>query len=427
MTSVWTCRISRSLTCAVDDLSMDIIQTRLSHDGPTIMPSPTDYDLADGDERNEDFASNPYIKRRRAGESPFSGLTARFGTRFPSFSQGWRRRRAGSTISITESCPSPSLRVNTSRASSVVGSPIEASERQDYQLPPTPARSVFDGNDGKSMPAPIDIQKAKAHDDVEDVEGTATTPLLPPMMAQFASQFKEEPLQSPLQSPTVAEFDSSTPVHSPISAPQQPGIPSPPLSTKPSISSFHRQRCPNPLIPSSEIPPILTADPNDEWANKLGHANFTIYPEPYLPYHFDLNACKHLRAEWDLARCNYVKHLMRTGEHYGATSKIYKFTEEKWSEVDAQWKKNSEHCISRTADNGETSLSLSQSSIAEPAPLMKLPSLNGPHSEGKFPKRGDEDIVGPMEQIASQLQRRPSKKAAFLKFLQGVFAGERSP
>jgi hypothetical protein len=48
-----------------------------------------------------------------------------------------------------------------------------------------------------------------------------------------------------------------------------------------------------------------------------------------------------------------------------------------------------------------------------------MPTLNDPKSQGKFPKLGDEDIVGPMFQIKESplFQKPPSKKRAFLKFL----------
>merc|ERR1712093_94392 len=167
-------------------------------------------------------------------------------------------------------------------------------------------------------------------------------------MMDASANTKQISMQSPLQSPSVAEahdpFSGSvTPIDA-IATPQLPGMPSPPLSTKPSISSFHRSTVSRPghLVPSSEIPPIVIADPNDEWANKLGHANFTIYPEPYIPESFDLEACRQLRANWDLARCNYTKHLVRTGEHYGVTSKTYKLTEQKWAAIDAAWRNNNE-------------------------------------------------------------------------------------
>ena len=127
---------------------------------------------------------------------------------------------------------------------------------------------------------------------------------------------------------------------------------------------------------------------------------------------------------------------MRVGENYGVTSKIYRLTEEKWAEIDSDWKFNTDLCLTEAADAGfENALERESSRVAEPAPLIKLPSLNGPKSEGKFPKLGDEVIVGPMEQIGQlSQQKRSSKKRTFLKFLQGmlpsgtgVFGRDRSP
>jgi len=204
-------------------------------------------------------------------------------------------------------------------------------------------------------------------------------------------------------------------------------MPSPPLSTKPSFSSFHRSGINRPghLVPSSEIPPILIADPNDEWANKLGHANFTVYPEPYLPERYDLEACRQMRANWDLARCNYTKHLVRTGEHYGVTSKTYKLTEEKWVATDAIWRRNNELTIAYTVESGSDPFAtLKHTTLGDAGDsniMTKIPSLNDPRSEGKFPQLGDEDIVGPMVQVAAQLQRSPSKKAKILKFFAEKF------
>jgi hypothetical protein len=177
---------------------------------------------------------------------------------------------------------------------------------------------------------------------------------------------------------------------------------------------------PGHLVQTSEIPPILIADENDEWAHKLGHANFTIHPEPYLPEVFDVEACRQLRANWDLARCNYTKHLVRTGEHYGVTSKTYKLTEEKWAQTDAQWKKNNDLTIQNTVESDGTTFStLKHASFGEPSSsnvMTKIPSLNDPTSGGKFPQLGDEDIVGPMVQATAQLHPSPSKKAKIMKF-----------
>ena len=397
-------------------------RTELSNAMLNGIPSPGDYDLADGTYGDGDFAPDPIAKRRRAGDSGIAEMASRISTRFPSFSRKWSSRGGGKTISVAETLKEPSRsRANSTRASSVAGSVRGSFERQEYQLPSTPTRSAFDEEGGSTPVTPIDIQKANNATTEDGHEALASTPLLPPLMVDFPSHVNDDYVQSPLQSPSVAERESFSVGHSPVDAPQFSGLPSPPLSTKPSISSFHKQRAPG-LVPSSEIPPIMiTSDPNDEWANKLGHANFNIHPEPYLPDIFDLSACRQLRANWDQARCNFMKQLVRTGEHYGATSKTYKLTEEKWFEIDAQWKKNSELTVARTAEavGEENALTLSQSSV-EPAPLMKLPSLNGPRSEGKFPKLEDEDIVGPMEQVAAQFHRRPSRKRTFIKFLQSM-------
>ena len=383
--------------------------------GTETLQYPPDYDLADDVLPDSDFASTHSAKRRR-GDFSFNTLGSRFGSRLPSFSRKWKHRQAGKTISIADTLEQPRLsRANSTRAPSRAGSIVEVSEPQDPQLPPTPARSVSGNNVEDSPILPIDILKANTPTEELEVDGqTATTPLLPPIMTDFPPYLKEVPYQSPLQSPSVADPELAYSVHTPTMGPQVVGLPSPPLSAKPSMASFHRQR--GLSMPSAEYSSTPSADPNDQWVNKLGHANYTIQPEPYLPQHFDMAACKQLRTDRDLARCNYMKHLMRTGENWGATSKTYKLTEEKWKEIDALWKHNNDICISRTADNGfETALSTSQSSVAEPTPLMKLPSLNGPKSEGKFPKLGDEDIVGPMEQVAQVPQPRSPKRTGFFK------------
>ena len=376
-----------------------------------------------------DWKLTSSLKRHRASDSTLHNLTSRFGTRVPSLSRKWRNRKGTSSAGIEESPPDVTLsRANSTRAPSLAGSVVEAAGPYDPQLPLTPTRSIKNGDSDELHIEPIDIAKANAAHDDEDEEGTATTPLLPPIIAQFPSQLEDVPYQSPLQSPsvapspTVAECDSPFSWQANVHASKIPGLPSPPLSSRPSISSFHRQRSMGPSA-SSEIPPLLMTESQDEWSIKLGHANFTIQPEPYLPIDFDVAVCKQLRSDWKLARCNYTKHLVRTAEHYGATSKIHRLTEEKWAEVDALWKRNYDLYRSRAADSGqEAELSKSQCSVAEPNPLMKIPSLNGFHSEGKFPKLGDEGIVGPMEQVASPAQQRRSsrRRAGVKKFLHGV-------
>ena len=249
-------------------------------------------------------------------------------------------------------------------------------------------------------------------DGYEAPEALARTPLLPPVMAMLRTT--DEPVQSPLQSPKVA--DSPNTSWNPMDSPSvYSGLPSPPLSTKPSISSFHHRA----IVPSAEIPPIRLAEPQDEWALKLGHANFTIYPEPYLPASPpDAAACKKLRTDWDTAGCEFTKHLARTGEHYSTTSKVYQLTEEKWSALNATWKRYYEQTLASIAPESQEALEFSQHSLHEPAPPAKMPLIS---SQGeKFPKVGELGIVGPMQQAKPVLAQRPSRKRAFWKFLQGV-------
>ena len=394
------------------------------------LPSPIDYDWCESPSSDHDFDSVHFSKRRRADENVLDGMTSRFGTRFPSLSRKWKGRRDGKSASIIDSFPEALIsrsRANSTRAPSIIDSLVDSAERHDQHVLPTPRRS-FSGDGVNSPPvSPIDIEKANAsiHDEDEGPETLATTPLLPPMMAQFATSVTDEPVQSPLQSPKVADpkmAESPTLLHWPTPNPGTTGLPSPPLSTKPSVASFHRRQ----LLPSSEIPSILLTDPQDEWANKLGHANFAIHPEPYLPDVFDLATCKQFRADWDTARCNYMKHLARTGEHYSITSKVYQLTEEKWARIDAVWKRNNELTLSRTAERDDNFTALSkQPSITQepPPPPMKMPSINGPRSEGKFPKVGEVGIVGPMTQDKPMPRSRPSRKRAFWKFIQGVLPG----
>jgi hypothetical protein len=381
----------------------------------------------------DDFLSDgkapvsPRSKKRRSGESSFATIATRIGTRFPSFSRKWRARQGvGNTLFGPETPREhASSRTASSRSSSLSNSVRQGLEKAfEPQAHMTPSKSTFDDENDSTVAGLIDTDKANRSSS-EREEGFATTPLLPPLMVE-ASACREVPVQSPLQSPSVADSVTASAINTPIDAvatPQFLGIPSPPLSTKASISSFHRVQLSRAghLVQTSDIPPILIADENDEWANKLGHANFTIHPEPYLPEVFDVEACRQFRANWDLARCNYTKHLVRTGEHYGVTSMTYKLTEEKWTQTDATWKKNSDLTIQNTVENnGDAFATLKHTTFGDPGSsniMTKIPSLNDPTSGGKFPQLGDEDIVGPMVQATAQLQRSRSKKEKIRKFL----------
>jgi hypothetical protein len=277
---------------------------------------------------------------------------------------------------------------------------------------PTTEHNSRERLDDLPVALPIDVAKANEFDDEaeqqKDAERFATTPLLPPLLVNRQDDL---PMESPLQSPTVADATHSL-VATPIGTPPARSYPTPPLSSKPSVSSFYTSR-PGYMVPSSDIPEILLSDPNDKWALKLSHANFTIKPEPYMPGVCDATSVRQLFADWEQARCNFTKHQVRTGEHYGVTSRTYLLTEQKWAEVDTEWKMNHDLAVSRATASGEEP---EPTSPVEPAPLSKMPFLNDPKSEGKFPKMGDEDIVGPMVQIAAQIQKTPTRKRAFFKF-----------
>tara|TARA_R110002003_G_scaffold52_24_gene4579 strand:- start:9553 stop:10395 length:843 start_codon:yes stop_codon:yes gene_type:complete len=258
----------------------------------------------------------------------------------------------------------------------------------------------------------IDVEKANAIviDPAQvDADRYATTPLLPPLLVNCRD---DVPTSSPLQSPTVADATQSI-AATPAGSPPLRAYLTPPLSSKPSIASFNGPRA-GYMVASSDIPPMMLADPNDKWANTLGHANFTILPEPYVPEACDAYSVKQLMDDWSQARNNYAKHQVRTAEHYGATSKHYLLTEQKWAEIDAEWKKNHDLAKAHAVAIGQQ---LEPTSPTEPEPLSKMPTLNDPKSAGKFPRLGDEDVVGPMLQQSPLFQKPPSKKRAFFKFL----------
>ena len=363
-------------------------------------------------------------KRQRGGDVSPTAPASRSSFRFPSSLT--RKLTSSKDRKGQRSCSSPDSahesiasrsRASSLRSPSLLDTRTDSLERRDIQMPITPNQSfVAESHDDAhgSVDDVSDLPYANEDEDEDEApEALARTPLLPPVMAMLRTT--DEPVQSPLQSPKIA--DSPDMPRNPFESPSiYNGLPSPPLSTKPSISSFHHRA----IIPSAEIPPIRLAEPQDEWALKLGHANFTIFPEPYLPTcPASVTTCKKLRADWDTARCEFMKHLARTGEHYSTTSKVYQLTEEKWSTLDTAWKRYHEQALTSIIPESQEALELSLASLHEPAPVAKIPSISGPG--GKFPKVGDLGIVGPMQQAKPVVPpQRPSRKRAFWKFLQGV-------
>ncbi|KAF5669524.1 hypothetical protein FHETE_4910 [Fusarium heterosporum] len=411
-----------------------------------------DYDmgfLSDGDTPVDERSR----KKRSGSESPFAGLTSRIGARFPNMPLWKSNGRRGNPMlspSTELSLESVVLSGGPSSRSSSMSAPSRPG--QDRMLEntglPTPAVSYYGSTESINLPAPIDIEKAQAlveRIELERERGMATTPLLPPLMT---SPLSGPPPESPLQSPTIAPPSSTTEVPSPVPSATQ--FPRPSLSTKPSVSSF-RFGANSPEVPLP-LPPILQE--YDEWSDSLGHANFTISPQPYQPEAVNMEALQQLRNDWDTARCNYTKHLVRTGENYGETSKIYALTEAKWAGIERRWRATHDGLMAQIAEAtssapGSTSTSRSRSRgrgraransggsiLGRPPPMDDifagmqwkrledgLPSAI-PHlvdADGKFPARGDEDIVGPMQRDEVMLRTHSEERrgARFWKSLAG--------
>jgi hypothetical protein len=394
------------------------------------------YHFNEVDATEVQYSASSSFKKQRSGDSPLSITANRFGTRFPSFSKKWKSKTGASPklSIITHSDP---VRSRTNSVSSQLVSPaLSVISKHESLLPSSPVQAGPDESSGDFGPSPIDIEQANAH--VEEDQGQATTPLLPPIMMELTSN--NVFVQSPLQSPTVAETLSIPSSATPSGTPQLSCLPSPPLSTKPSNASIRQRSRAGTVVPSSEIPPLsmLGEGDDDEWSAQLGHANFTIYPEPYLPSILDVETFKQLRENWDHARHSYAKHLARTGEHYGTTSKTYLLTEEKWSSIDAEWKRNNAALtealgplVSRSSSGDAEMIYAARSSsvLEQPPTKVIVPTINDP--SGKFPDMGDEDIVGPMavgpsrartmqQLVEPAMQNRLSKKRSFLKFISDI-------
>ncbi|EAS33028.2 uncharacterized protein CIMG_04052 [Coccidioides immitis RS] len=375
------------------------------------------YDLSD---ELADLTRSP--KKLRPDSSSFRGIS-RISSRISSISSRWKQRQVSDTAAALEKYDE-SLRSRANSATSALANPLASSfSARHSQISNSPARTILEESLSEAGISLIDIEKANR----EGVkrEPQVTTPLLPPVMMDLPTPDNEELVQSPLQSPTVAEATHVILPDSPIEVPHSNGLLSPPLSTQPSLASIGLQ-IPFPRMHGPEIPPITMLNAEDEWSCKLGHANFTIHPKPYIPELCTLDAFEVHRANWSLARCNYAKHLVRTGEHYGVTSNIYRFTEEKWEFIDSQWRANHNIVLANLTDCNGNPLSLSKSN-AHPGESVKMPPYL---DKTKFPDLGDEDIVGPMSVAPAQpqppAQAKSLRKRSFFRFLQDLFSSRDS-
>ncbi|UNI15979.1 hypothetical protein JDV02_002460 [Purpureocillium takamizusanense] len=392
-----------------------------------------DYDLgflSDGD------VARDYPKKKRSGiESPFAGLTSRLGSRLPTIRR-WRSSRRP-MVSLRAS-PTTDLSLEnvlsrgpSSRSSSMSAPNQQFADRVQDLSPMTSVVSCYDvgSADNLSRSSVLELSPEEQLN-LERDRAMATTPLLPPLLTDALGSPHQE---SPLQSPTVATTPCASAMPSPP-ATSTAQFPRPPLSTKPSFTSLRHVPTANDLpLP---LPAILQE--HDAWSDRLGHANFTISPSPYEVEAVTTETVTKFREDWDAARCNYTKHLVRTGEHYGQTSKIYGLTEAKWAETERTWKgiydemmrnnrsppASASHSRSHSRGRGRGRSSSSVGALGRmptnDATLCDLewrrrdgclPSavpqmLESLDAHGKFPGRGDEDIVGPMQRDAVMVRAR---------------------
>jgi hypothetical protein len=130
--------------------------------------------------------------------------------------------------------------------------------------------------------------------------------------------------------------------------------------------------------------------------------------------------------DWNAARGNYMKHLVRTGEHYGATSKIYHLTQKKWEEVEAAWMQNYGALIASLDGSTANKLGLTRPPLP-PVDTARVPRL---HDNDKFPELGDTEIVGLMTvapAMCISTRRSSPPKRSFFRLVQDLVSKGQTP
>lgn len=400
-------------------LSETEMSPRLCNSTSALERPSLDYSLADGpSEFSSDNEAPLNISKTRqpSADSPVSGLASRVGSRLSSFSK--RRDRTptsppASNRLSTKSAPASRMpsRAPSFRLSTVVTPVVSPVDVEAEKTPvPTPDTCISEPSN------PLEIHMPRPDDPI-DRKALASTPLLP-VPIHDPEQSDDDVVQSPLQSPTVADnghMPHLSMIGPSMSSPilSEMALVSPALSAQASATSLGVMSS-SQVMSTPDIPSMSINSPQDKWAKKLGHANFSVFPEPYLPETYDMRACRKLYEDWESARRQFMHQAARTSEHYGPTSQVYKYTERKWAEIDAQWKRNHELVVAKTAANGETPIF---QPLAEPSPVTKLPALD---DSSKFPRLEGSDIVGPMVKYAKITSKPSSKKSAFLKFFNNV-------
>ncbi|KAF2218580.1 hypothetical protein BDZ85DRAFT_80365 [Elsinoe ampelina] len=362
-----------------------------------------DYDLSDGFRSDTDCPSPKKI--REHDTSPATTLKTRLSQRMPSLSRKLRDKRSFSSLAFHGVRSAPASRAPSIRSPSVTKSLASNIDVSDFAMdsPPIPEVPALPQHIHSFQPTPSDISLSTQVEDPIDRKALASTPLLPPCMME-RKQSETGSVQSPLQSPTVADQPMFT-FPSASVTPVASTVQSPTLSTRPSTASFAYSQSRNSIEMGPTGPFEHLAD---EWADRLGHANFDIWPAPYLPAVYDLESCRTLVEDWESARKQYLVHANRVSEDYGPTSNTLKMTEQKWSAIDAAWKENNEKTLERARAQGIDVDNVQR--LSEQPTLAKIPSLPKPTILAD-----NGEIVGPMVTYVSRIKPMP-KKNAFLRF-----------
>ncbi|KAK3722682.1 hypothetical protein LTR37_002253 [Vermiconidia calcicola] len=384
--------------------------------GAQTSPSTPEWTSGDENAWRRGSGASRTIKRSRSGELLFEGKAASRASRhWPSISNRWRDRKPTTSVSGQSVRSAPPSRESSVRRPSI--SQSLASHLGPRQTFITPERQIDSAYCDTWAPPPtrpsesLDIPHSCYSEDPIDREGRSSTPLLPPLLSELRNS-KNGEQQPSSSSSSIAAKRSSAPV-SDVQAlsPMLNGMPTPPLSAKPSVASFGMGRSSH-VHSRSDVAPMSKSEEPDQWAIRLGHANFEIEPRPYLPQICNRESCNRLLQDWEAARVEYMRVAARVSEHYGPSSRTYKLTEEKWSEIDYLWRMNLRRANAEAEANGQTP---TLQSLAETQPLAKIPSLVDPQQPEKFLKVAEADIVGPMVQY-SKIQQPPSpKKTSFVK------------
>lgn len=347
-------------------------------------------------------------KRRKSSEYSIQSLSNKFSRRFPSISRRWRDLQPTTSLSHYERSATPprstSLRLPKVRSSLVHALDSQSGFDRSLSIG-SPARRSRESGPRIMSPTPLDITAPPTPIEEEpiDRQSMSRTPLLPPLLSDYRSLSEDNAIRSPLQSPSIASSAFQSPATAPVM-----GIYTPPLSTSPSFASFKR-------YPHADVPPMDLGIETDPWALKLGHANFHILPEPYVPTECTRDTCKRLLEDWESARTEYMRQAARVSEDYGCNSQTFQLTEEKWSEIDAQWRANHKLANERAEASGEA---IMFQPLAMTAPTQKMPTLSDdPNASAKFPVINESDIVGPMVQYAKVTSTSPAKKPGLLRLL----------